>query len=172
MHWSETVENLLSDLLFKRCLCCCHVLPFNSGSMRGFHKGSYWPWRVQIFPITMLRWGFLQWKESAQIISYIMTQFCRIVVIRVTISTIELIWTMVVLICTGIWGFQLKPLCPKWATLREETWTQSERERKCVCVRSHSLYGFLTKLRISSITVIINLNINNSLINLCIWARP
>jgi len=46
----------------------------------------------------MLCWGFLQCKKSFQIMSYIMTQFCRIVVIRVTISTIELIWTMEVLI--------------------------------------------------------------------------
>jgi len=122
MHWSETVD---SDLLFKTCLGLG-----NSGSMCGFHKGTNWPWRVEIFPTAMLCWGFLQWKKSFQIMSYIMTQFCRIVVIRVTISTIELIWTMEVLIWTGIWGFQLKPLCPKWA---DEIWTQSERECVCVC---------------------------------------
>lgn len=97
-----------------------------------------------------------------------MTQFCRIVVIGVTISTIELIWTMVVLIWTGIWGFQLKPLCPKWA---DEIWTQSERERVFVCVGVCvcllPLYGFLTKQGISSTSVIIDINKNEHLDNLC-----
>lgn len=107
---------------------------FNSWSMCGFHKGTCWPWRVEIFPIAMFCWGFLQWKKSFQMISYIMTQFCRIVVIRVTISTIELIWTMVVLIWTG---FQLKPLCPKWA---DEIWTQSGSEREYLCVLASTLW--------------------------------